>query len=1027
MSARRLEDINALGNVPLKSKNIAQHNWLYSRHDLFRLMNNFEIFAEMGGIRGVAFALRTNVRDGIYGDEVKKGTYKERQSRYGSNKLPEKVLKTFGAHCKEAFMEDPLLWVLLAAGAISFILGFIEDPASGWYEGIAIWFAIFIVVIVGGGNNWQQDIKFAELNAQQKKPQCKVIRDGQDVTIDSDDLQVGDIVNLIPGDKIPADGVMVADISSKDVKADESSMTGEPDAIKKNFRKPFMIGGTNVNDGSCHMLVTAVGLDTCWGQILSQVQKKKEATELKKKLSYAAEQIGYLGTGCAVVMFLVLLITWIVEVAKGHIDAKSHAVEILEYFIIAITIIVVAVPEGLPLAVNISLAFSMKKMRRDQILVKILSACETMGNVTTICSDKTGTLTQNVMVVEEAKVGDTMYITTPEVPNNANLPVLKMKTLLSDGLRKTLIHSIILNSSAAPEANSAFNKKQQAAGEPPERWAWVLGNKTEVALNSWFIKNNIDIMSERSDQLIVDKTDFSSQTKFSSVIVTQKDGSYRRYFKGASERMIDMCSTVVDKDGNAGTEIDRKAFHDYVTEKAGDGFRTIGFCYIPMELKKDPATNQIILRTDIQDAVMIGCCAIRDPLRPETRHSVRTCQRAGIIVRMVTGDHIATATKIAKDCGIITDARHTAMDGGRFEMLYDHDQEELKRLMPNLRVVARSKPNHKKKLVEFLKAEGEQVAVTGDGTNDAQAMAAAHIGIAMNSGTDVAKGAAHTVIIDDRFSSIVRSVMWGRSVYDNIAKFVQFQLTVNLVALAISLIGASTGYTSPLTAVQLLWVNLIMDTMAALALGTESPSPALLERSPFLPKANLISPVMARNILAQTILQIVVLCILLYKPEMIFANDEGSNHMEHMSERHYTIIFNTFVFLQFFNEINSRKVNAELNIFEKFFDNFYFTGVLIVTLVCQFILVTLVGAFADTVPLNTEDWIICIVLGIVSIPMGFFARVLFNGRFGIIDFDSGRVKLKVDEVFPNAKLKPLEPNEMDFLDIDNVDENASKE
>lgn len=352
--------------------------------------------------------------------------------------------------------------------------------------------------------------------------------------------------------------------------------------------------------------------------------------------------------------------------------------------------------------------------------------------------------------------------------------------------------------------------------------------------------------------------------------------------------------------------------------------------------------------------------------------------------------------------------------------------EQLVEIMPHIRVIARSKPLHKKKLVKFLRSKeggSNQVAVTGDGTNDAQAMAAANIGMAMGSGTSVAKRAAHTVICDDRFSSIVRSVMWGRSVYDNIAKFVQFQLTVNLVALTISLIGAFTGFTSPLKAVQLLWVNLIMDTMAALALGTESPNKLLLRRAPFDPDAQLISPVMCRNILAQTLLQIVVLCFLLYSPTLIFDEDPGGG-FEQKSDRHYTIIFNSFVFLQFFNEINSRKVNDELNVFENFFANLYFTGVLIVTLVMQFIMVEFVGTFAGTVPLSLNDWIISVALGVLSLPTGFLIRLIFNGRFNLIDFDAGRIKLDPDKVFPNAKLDEMDEGEENFLDIKNVDPNA---
>lgn len=1040
-----MENIIELGQVPLKSKNIANHNWIYSRSDLYKLHldQSFNLLAEIGGARGIAFALRTHLENGLYQDEVDGQEFADRISQYGTNQLPEPEMSSFFEHCKEA-LEDELLIVLAVAGLISFVLGFIEDPSHGWYEGVAIWAAVVIVTLVGAGNNYQQERKFDELNQKQEKPTSRVIRKGEEVQILASELHVGDIVAIMPGDAINADGLMVADISTKPIKVDESSMTGEPLAIEKNFYQPFMKAGTAVTTGSCHMLVTAVGLDTTIGQIMMDTKKKSGPTKLQEKLALAAKYIGFLGMGTGILMFVALCIFWAVDVIQNDKVFMDHAADILEYFIIGVTIVVVAVPEGLPLAVNISLAFSMKKMLKDQILVKILTACETMGNCTTICSDKTGTLTQNVMTVEECNIAGEPYIAldSHRAPELKNQQTFNMQNC-DKGFRTTLIHSIVLNSTIAYNPEDPANKEALANGVAPEHWHWESnGNASELALNAWFIRNGVDIFAERDAVKLKDKEDFNSTLKYSSIVIQQKDGTYRRYFKGAAERIINISSHVVDSKGNRGVDCDQKQLHSYVEQKAGQAYRNLAFCFTEFkEMPVDPVTQQTQLRPflSIEDAVFIGVSCLKDPLRPESRHSVRTCQRAGIIVRMVTGDHIKTATKIAEDCGIITNKDHISILGDDFEYLHDKKPAELAKKMPFIRVIARSKPHHKKKLVMFLKSEqggNNQVAVTGDGTNDAQAMAVANIGIAMNSGTDVAKNAAHTVIIDDRFSSIVRSVMWGRSVYDNIAKFVQFQLTVNLVALTISLVGAFTGFTSPLKAVQLLWVNLIMDTMAALALGTEAPTHLLLRRYPFEPEANLISPAMSRNILAQTFLQLALLCIILYAPQAIFNDDaahgggfttEDEDHGTVPSDRHYTLIFNAFVFLQFFNEINCRKVNDELNVFKAFFANLYFTGVLVVTLICQFILVQFVGDFAETVAISWEDWGICIALGVTSLPVGWLTRVIFNGRFGLVDFNSGRVSFEdlPYDPFAGATLDQMEDHEEDFLDIDKVDPNAA--
>jgi len=440
-----------------------------------------------------------------------------------------------------------------------------------------------------------------------------------------------------------------------------------------------------------------------------------------------------------------------------------------------------------------------------------------------------------------------------------------------------------------------------------------------------------------------------------------------------------------DKGSTQDLKTNKERMEGIILKMARGGLRTIAFCYVDYDdLPKDPERpDKLLDPPEPNNGVFWGLLGIHDPLRPSSKGAVNQSQKAGVIVRMVTGDHLETAKSIAMDCDILTAKHHIAITGEEFRnMLQSGRTQELERVIPNLRVLARSKPQDKEQLVEWLKEHGDVVGVTGDGTNDAPALKKANVGIAMGkAGTRVAKTAARIVILDDEFNSVVTSIKWGRCVYDNIKKFVQFQLTINMVALAITLIGAFSDYKNPLKAIQLLWINLIMDTMAALALGTEKPTQSLLDRLPYSRDAQLISKVMIKNIVGHFIFQLTILMILLFGIDLLFP----TKTWEVKSVHHYTIVFNTFVWMQLFNEFNARKVNAEQNIFDGVFTNWVFIGIMVISVALQILMVEVFGPFVETDPLSGEEWGVCIGLGGLSLVVGFILRCI------PVDVDWGRI------------------------------------
>ncbi|XP_017550203.1 plasma membrane calcium-transporting ATPase 4 isoform X1 [Pygocentrus nattereri] len=925
------------------------------------------------------------------------------------------------------------------------VVGGVEDEGeaqAGWIEGAAILFSVIIVVLVTAFNDWSKEKQFRGLQSRiEQEQKFTVIRKGQVIQIPVAEIVVGDIAQIKYGDLLPADGIL---IQGNDLKIDESSLTGESDQVRKSLDKdPMLLSGTHVMEGSGRMVVTAVGLNSQTGIIFTllgaggeeeekkvkkgkkqganenrnkaktqdgialeiqplkseegaeseekeekekEIKKvnvtKKEKSVLQGKLTRLAVQIGKAGLIMSAVTVIILILYFVIYtfgVNKQEWKAECTPIYIqyfVKFFIIGVTVLVVAVPEGLPLAVTISLAYSVKKMMKDNNLVRHLDACETMGNATAICSDKTGTLTMNRMTVVQAYIGDTHYKTVPE-PEAINPEILEL-----------MVNSISINSAYTTKILSP----EKEGGLPRH-----VGNKTECALLGLVLDLKRDyqpIRDEVPEEKLYKVYTFNSSRKSMSTVLKNADGSgFRMYSKGASEIILRKCSHILDAAGQP--RVFKPKDRDEMVRKviepmACDGLRTI--CVAKRDFIGDEPNwdNEADILTDLTCICVVG---IEDPVRPEVPEAIAKCQRAGITVRMVTGDNINTARAIATKCGILLPGEDfLCLEGKEFNQQIRNDkgeveQERLDKVWPKLRVLARSSPTDKHTLVKGIidSTVGETrqvVAVTGDGTNDGPALKKADVGFAMGiAGTDVAKEASDIILTDDNFTSIVKAVMWGRNVYDSISKFLQFQLTVNVVAVIVAFTGACITQDSPLKAVQMLWVNLIMDTLASLALATEPPTEALLLRKPYGRDKPLISRTMMKNILGHAVYQLVVTFTLLFAGEKFFNIDSGRNSPLHSPpSEHYTIIFNVFVMMQLFNEINARKIHGERNVFDGIYRNPIFCSVVLGTFALQIIIVQFGGKPFSCTALTLDQWLWCIFIGVGELLWGQFISAIPTHR-----------------------------------------------
>lgn len=977
-----------------------------SKEDLVEFMKNRQhdmieaLEQRFTDVNGLVRILKSSAVEGLSNIDA---DMEARRNKFGVNFIPPVPPKGFWRLVWEAVWEDTTLRILIVAALISLVLGMVlEDPATGWIEGFAILVAVAVVSLVTAVNDWGKEKQFRQLkNKINDDKKIDVIRAGTDHQLQIADIVVGDICLLKYGDLIPADGVL---LQASDMKVDESSLTGESDMVKKSCEKdPALLSGTHVMEGSCKYIVTAVGPNSQSGIIMmllghGQKQKSAETNDktsegdglmenvelndgaaskaaekddeddddgesksiLQSKLTKLAVSIGWCGVVAASVTTVILVLRFCIEqyAIKGDSWDNKHLISFLRAFIVGVTILVVAIPEGLPLAVTISLAYSVKKMLRDNNLVRHLNACETMGNATAICSDKTGTLTTNRMTVVESFIQGHHY-----------KPIPTSGTLQQDYIN-LLCQAIALNSNYS----SRIEAPSDGQGLPTQ-----LGNKTECSLLGFILELGETYQSHRDEH----PTDsfahvytFNSSRKSMSTVINQPDGGFRMFTKGASEMVLSKCTQIIGEGGKISefSEEHKAAFiKDVIEPMASNGLRTICVAY------RDFPQDKGLPSWDDEDGNVsnLTCLAlfgIEDPVRPEVPDAIRQCQRSGITVRMVTGDNANTARSIAIKCGILDPAKDDfiVIEGKDFNRRIrdssgNIQQHLIDELWPKIRVMARSSPEDKYILVKGIidAGKGEVVAVTGDGTNDGPALKKADVGFAMGiQGTEVAKEASDIILTDDNFTSIVKAVMWGRNVYDSISKFIQFQLTVNLVAISIAVIGALAFTESPLTAIQLLWVNLIMDSFASLALATEQPTPELLERKPYGRDKPLVNRTMLRFILGHGFYQLFVLLFLCFYGHIMFDVEYGfgRGHSAEPTE-HTTIMFNTFVLMQVFNEINARMVHGERNVFKNIFVNKLFSIIVVGTFVVQVLLVQFTGRAFMVKPLNVEQWMWCIFFG----------------------------------------------------------------
>ncbi|KAM3760842.1 hypothetical protein ACB098_01G223000 [Castanea mollissima] len=667
-----------------------------------------------------------------------------------------------------------------------------------------------------------------------------------------------------------------------------------------------------------------------------------EETPLQVRLNGVATLIGMVGLTVAVCVLIVLLVRYFTghtKDANGNVlftagkTKLSPAIDgAIKIVTVAVTIVVVAVPEGLPLAVTLTLAYSMRKMMADKALVRRLSACETMGSATTICSDKTGTLTLNQMTVVEAYVGG-KKIDSPE--NKSELP--------------SMLYSLLIEGIAQNTNGSVYGSEGGGDIE-------LSGSPTEKAILNWGVKLGMNFEAIRSESSVIHVFPFNSDKKRGGVALQLDDSQIHIHWKGAAEIVLASCTQYIDAVGQL-VAMDEN--------KGGGKERDISL----------NNNNEEEEKREIDDLVLLAIVGIKDPCRPGVKDAVQLCQNAGIKVRMVTGDNIQTAKAIALECGILGSddnvTEPTLIEGRVFRDLPELRREEI---VDQISVMGRSSPNDKLLLVQALRKRGHVVAVTGDGTNDAPALHEADIGLAMGiSGTEVAKESSDIVILDDNFATVVKVVRWGRSVYANIQKFIQFQLTVNVAALIINVVAAVSSGEVPLNAVQLLWVNLIMDTLGALALATEPPTDHLMDRPPVGRREPLITNIMWRNLLIQALYQVTVLLVLNFQGRSILKL-EGAG-IANANKVKNTLIFNAFVLCQIFNEFNARKPD-EFNVFKGITKNYLFMGIVGVTVVLQVLIIEFLGKFASTVRLNWSQWLISVIIGIISWPLAVLGKLL---------------------------------------------------
>ena len=817
---------------------------------------------------------------------------------------------------------DPIIQILLVAAFVSLILAFIE---KNFMETIGIFVAVFLATTVGFYFERDAAKKFNLLTALSEEQPVKVRRNGKVMEIPRHDVVVGDVVLVEVGDEVPADGELIV---CNDLQMNESTLTGEPVTEKSlegggdgAYPRNVILRSTMVMNGRGEFVVTAVGDATEIGKVAKKsTEQTSVETPLHMQLDKLAKMISKVGSVVSVAAFFIFLIHDILtNPAWGGKDYFYMAEIVLKYFMMAVTLIVMAVPEGLPMAITLSLALNMRRMLKSNNLVRKLHACETMGAVTVICTDKTGTLTQNKMQVSalELKQGD--------------------ETLLDT--------AIALNSTA--ELND---------GKP-------IGNPTESALLLWLDAQGKDYEELRKQVNVLKQLPFSTERKMMATLA-EVDGETYLFVKGAPEIVMKKCIIEDRMQKQTAEELD---------EWQHKAMRTLAFAYRKVETSimrtSRTSTAEVVALLDANDLQLQAIAAIADPIRPDVPAAVQECRHAGIEVKVVTGDTAATAMEIGKQIGVFEDEPEnigadgslTSLDqqmitGEQWETLSDEEAYERAK---DIRVMSRARPTDKQRLVAMLQKRGEVVAVTGDGTNDAPALHYAHVGLSLGSGTSVAKEASDMTLLDDSFKSIANAVMWGRSLYRNLQRFLFFQLVVNVAALLLVLGGSVIGTEMPLTVTQILWVNLIMDTFAALALASLPPSHEVMKEKPRKASDFIINKSIGFGILFCGIVFFLVMFALL-----VYCERRGKGGVD---VHELTMFFTTFVMIQFWNLFNAKALMSHHTAFRHFLKDKGMILVLVLVLVGQWIIVTFGGEMFRTTPLSLHEWLL--IIGSTSVVL----------------------------------------------------------
>ncbi|KAL5582672.1 hypothetical protein UlMin_015114 [Ulmus minor] len=854
---------------------------LVKEKDLVRLQ-------KLGGVDGVASALETDAELGIH--DVKE-EISHKYEEFGSNTYKKLLAKSLFYFVWQAF-KDLTIIILIACAALSLGFGMkVHGAKEGWIDGLSIFIAVFLVIGVSAISNYMQNRQFDKLSKVSNNIQIEVTRDGKRQQISIFEIVVGDVICLKIGDQVPADGLL---LEGHSLQVDESSMTGESDHVEFNqSQNPFLFSGTKVVDGYARMLM------------MSQISKdSNEQTPLQARLDKLTSSIGKVGLIVAFLVLVVLFVRYFTGTTKDENGNKrfngsktkiddiiNAAVEIIA---VVVTIVVVAIPEGLPLAVTLTLAYSMKRMMADNATVRKLSACETMGSATTICTDKTGTLTMNQMKVTKFWLG---------------------KDSIAEGTYSSIAPYIIELFREAIALNMTGSVYKPTSGSEFE----ISGSPTEKAILSWAVLElKMDMEEVVKTHTILHVEAFNSKKKRSG--------------KGAAEMILATCSSYYDASGLV-KELDnnqKMEFEQIIQDMAASSLRCIAFAHKEVKESQINTTNEIEEHHTLKEdgLILLGLVGIKDPCRPGVKKAVQDCQYAGVSVKMITGDNIFTAKAIATECGILISNQDLSsgavIEGVEFR---NYTPEQRMEKVDKICVMARSFPFDKLLMVQCLKQKGHVVVVTGDGTNDAPALKEADIGLSMGiQGTEVAKESSDIVILDDNFASMATVLKWGR------------------LALVINFVAAISAGEVPLTAVQLLWVNLIMDTLGALALAIEKPINELTKNPPVGKTEPLITNIMWRNLLSQAFYQIVVLLTLQFKGKSIFnVNDQVKN----------TIIFNTFVICEVFNEFNARKMEKK-----------------------NVLMVEFLNKFDDTERLDWGQWGACVGFAFLTWPIGCLVKFI---------------------------------------------------